>query len=237
MINNVSGEKPNFKKAYTCANEILVCSRKINTFPFLIMPVINEFTDIRLRTYGDLEKKLNISRSQLKSKDALLMEKNGMFIMFYNELITDKHRIVFSVLHELGHFYLEHDMNKLKELEAKDFSKFRSLYNVYELEANYFAAQLLMLKQIIFELMKKGQNVTAGYLVKTFNVSAQAAQIRIKNMRNTFENVTNINELNYDDILLEKIAAFISENSPKKKWGYYSMEEEYEKQAERDNWQ
>lgn len=229
--------KPNFQKAHNLASEILVCSKKINTFPFLVISVIEELTDIRILTYGQVEKKLGIPRTLWESKDAEIKEQNGMFIIFYNEQITDKHRMAFSVLHELGHYYLQHDMDYLTKLKHTNKEKFQETYSCYEVEANYFAAQLLMPEQVISELIKKGKKITVDFLVSTFNVSHQAAEFRKKYLCNYYERKTYSEELSYDDIILMKFKTFIQKNCPKKDNNYYSREEEYEKQAERDKWQ
>lgn len=160
-----------------------------------------------------------------------------MFIIFYNEQIVDKHRMAFSVLHELGHYYLQHDLEYLSKLKRTNKERFQEVYSCYEAEANCFAAQLLMPVQIISELVKKGKNITVDFLVKTFNVSNQAAEVRIKSLRNVYEKKSYSSGLSYDDIILMKFKPFIQVNCPRKNYDYYSKEEEYEKQAERDKWQ
>ena len=45
-------EEPDFKKAVQTADEILVSSKEIKAFPFMLIPVIMEYTDFELRTFG-----------------------------------------------------------------------------------------------------------------------------------------------------------------------------------------
>ena len=40
-------QKPNFKKAYILANEMLVASKSITTFPFDVEKVVSEETDLK----------------------------------------------------------------------------------------------------------------------------------------------------------------------------------------------
>lgn len=50
-------EEPDFKKAVQTADEILVSSKEIKAFPFMLIPVIMEYTDFELRTFDWIEKK------------------------------------------------------------------------------------------------------------------------------------------------------------------------------------
>ena len=227
---------PDFKKAIECACEILVCARTITFFTFSPIELINEM-DLRLVTYTNAEKKLGIPLNAWKSKDAELREVlPGMYVIFFNDLITEKTRIVFSLLHELGHFYLNHDMHQLKMLEQKNITSFKNLYNKYELEANFFAAQLLMPKQIVNELIRRGCKLSENFLISNFGVSKEAASIRLKFIRNNFEKNTTNDIFSYDDIILMKFKKYISSIVPKKSYKSFTWEAEYKKQKERDTW-
>lgn len=227
---------PDFKKAYECACELLVCSRIITFFPFSPFELINEM-DIRVISYTNAEEKLKIPLNAWKSKDAELREiLPGMYVTFYNDLITEKTRIAFSLLHELGHFYLNHEMHQLKLLENKDQCSFKTLYNKYEVEANFFAAQLLMPKQIVNELIRRGCKLTENFLMRTFGVSKEAASIRLKFIRNNFEKNATNDIFSYNDIIMMKYKKYISSIAPKKSYKSFTMEDEYKKQLERDTW-
>lgn len=65
----------------------------------------------------------------------------------------------------------------------------RNLYDKQELEANYFAAQLLMPEQIFSTLKDKGVQLNVTDIATYFKVSKEAAQKRLQtlNKRNSFK--------------------------------------------------
>lgn len=227
--------KPDFNKAYECACEILVFSEAIKKFPFSPIKLIGEM-DIRLISYSMAEVNLEIPVNMWKSKDAELREVlPGLYVIFYNDTIYDNTRVGFSLLHELGHFYLNHDMHKLRILKEKNLDAFEALYNKYELEANFFAAQLLMPRQIINKFIKSGCKLNENFLMKNFGVSKHAASIRVNFLRNTFEKTPRNNDVFFDDIILLKYERYINSIAPNKRQ-IFSLENEYDKQKERDAW-
>ena len=97
----------------------------------------------------------------------VLKLKTGLFIILYDE-DDSIHRQRWGIAHELGHIYLEHDNDESKQ----------------EVEANFFAAQLLM-PEIIIRYANKLQGHFSIYDVsKYFDVSEDAAQRRIKTLNN-----------------------------------------------------
>ena len=96
---------------------------------------------------------------------------NGNKIIFYNESINSKSRIRFSIAHEFGHDQMHHKLND------------SSNYQIQEIEANFFAAQLLMPEQIINELIKRGNRISKENLILWFGVSEQAAIKRLDTLR------------------------------------------------------
>ena len=93
--------KPDFKKAYVLANEILLKSRTINSFPFSITRVIKEVSDIQCCSYKRAHVH-NVDIEAFGSDAAVLTECAGRLIIFYNQEDVDE-RIRFSMLHEIGH--------------------------------------------------------------------------------------------------------------------------------------
>jgi Zn-dependent peptidase ImmA (M78 family) len=99
----------------------------------------------------------------------------------------------FSIAHELGHLLL-HDNNELFvdkaiRLNFRD-SKSSTAVDLKEIDANAFAAELLMPKSFIeneiFKLMKKSPSLTRDKLIeklaKIFQVSSQAMEFRLINL-------------------------------------------------------
>ena len=229
--------KPDFNKAYECACEVLVCAEKIKYFPISVDDLINDM-DLRLISYSKAEKELEIPGYLWKSKDAELREiLPGVYVIFYNDLIFPKSRILFSIIHEIGHFYMNHDCNALCNLSKSCPDVFHALYNKYELEANFFAAELLMPDIIIKTLIKRGCKLSEDFLIEKFGVSNEAASIKTKLLRKRYEIINRNDSISFDDILLMKFQNFINNISPKRKSNYFLLEDEYEKQRLRDSWQ
>ena len=154
----IEKNKPDFNFVYEKANEILITSKTAKSIPFYVKDLISEMFDIELRNYDYVHQKYNIDIRIFGSEDAVICEQNGFNIIFFNSK-ADLHRIKFSVLHELGHYYLNHPIIELNELLKLDFSKFKEIYGIYEVEANAFAAQLLMPQQVIKELSSRGKQI------------------------------------------------------------------------------
>ena len=113
------------------------------------------------------------------------------------------------------------------------------LYRICEVEANFFAAELLMPEPILVELFKRGCKITEEFLIKHFEVSREAAKKRIELLRKAYD-WNNFNRYpdsyNYDDIIVEKYKKFIDSIAPQKfKYGY-SFEQDLELEKQRETW-
>ena len=228
--------KPDYRKASEKAAEILLLSNEIKGFPFTVSDVVNEFFDIKFKSFAEMEKK-GIPSSFWLSNDAELIELNGRNIIFYNQDINDVHRMRFSILHEVGHYYMQHNLSELRQIKKKDTDAFYNVYSIYEKEADFFAASILMPDVIIKELIKRGYKITQDFLVKKFNVSYKAAEVKI-NMFRKFNSYGLFDlEDNFESYILQKYIRFVNNIAPQRRIRDYSMEHEYELQAERDRWE
>lgn len=215
--------KPNFKYVYEIANEILLISNTISYFPFSVTRMIAEMTDIQCRSFKRAVG-YGIDIEALGSESAVIVEKNGRCIIFYNECEPEE-RVRFSLLHELGHYILLHD------LDTKDLE----LYNKQEIEANCFAAQILMPEQILLEFEHRGKRIDPSFLMSKFRVSKEAAIKRINTMRKINVDYRSQNKQDFDEWLTIKHSAFLDSVLPQNNsinW----FEDEYERQKERDKW-
>lgn len=216
--------KPDFSKAYIAANELLATGKELDTFPFPIKTLIKANTDVSLCSFEKAKRKFNANIKAWGSESAVLQEYQGQAIIFYNKEKTGNH-IRFSCCHELGHYMLGHKMN----LDPKS-----DLYNKQEIEANYFAAQLLMPEQILIECRKRGKSITMDFLIDNFVVSAPAADKRLTTLSKIQPEWHRCKEKEYDDIILMRFAEFIDTIAPKPI--DYLFSDEDERQQERDTW-
>ena len=75
--------------------------------------------------------------------------------------------------------------------------------------------------------------------MRTFHVSEQAAEIRMKHIRQVYNwhsRRRNHDALGYDDIIIEKFKAFIDSIAPKKIGYVQDFEREHEMELERQSW-
>lgn len=227
MISNPkSHEKPDFKKVYKAADEIIVCSSVMDTFPFKTKHLVHEQSDLEICTFNKAMNKFGLNIRDLGSQSALLTTLDGMYIIFYNHSESPQ-RKRFSILHEFGHYILGHKLH---------LSLDNPLYKTQEIEANCFAAQLLMPEQLLRELSKQGIIISQILIMKLFDVSKDAAQKRINSLAKTYDQWQSRKITEYDDTILCKYGTFL--DSVKRDYSscYSFFEEDYAKEIERNGW-
>lgn len=215
--------KPNFSKAYAKANEILVSSNVINEFPFSTAALVEEKSNIRCKKFCKASK-YGVDIDAFGSESAIVIkDENDCTMIFYNQEHVPG-RVKFSIIHEYGHIDLGHDFSV----------KNPDIYNKYEIETNYYTAQVLMPEQIIREFKLRGVIINEEFLIKNFGVTQPAAEKRIKTLNMTTWPKTEL-EKNFDDIILKKFLPWINSIAPLKNYDYLFDGEE-ERQRERDQW-
>lgn len=215
--------KPNFSLAYLKANEMLAISNVITEFPFCTKDLVREQSGIRFCTYKKALDKFGLDVTAFGSESAIIMKFGAKIIVFYDDSKPQPH-VDFSILHEWGHCVNGHDLS----VDDPD------LYHRYEVETNYFAAQLLMPEQLLRELQKRGVKVTVSFLQQHFGVSRQAAEKRIETLAKTSADWRSRSEQEYDDILLYKYASFLNRICPMQ--SKQDMQYEFDRQEERYTW-
>ena len=128
--------------------------------------------------------------------------------------------------HELGHYYLGHNLD-FKTLSQEQ-------YRVLEIEADFFAAQMLMPDQIIWELSNRGKPPNETNLVSWFDISNLAAGKRLETLNKQSEYKDYYLKKNDNESIVLKFSTFIEQISPKGYW--QTSYEEEEMQKERDTW-
>lgn len=82
----------------------------------------------------------------------------------------------FTIFHELGHYALDHGPSARDPAQIYD----RQNYNLREVMANQFAAEMIMPSDVVF-LYANG-NYTLAQMAQMFNVSEQAMSIRLNRL-------------------------------------------------------
>ena len=221
----MASKKPDFKKANILANEILVASSTLVSFPVNTKNIVKEWSDIKVLSFKCAHD-YGVDIEAFGSEAAVIQCKNGRYMIFYNQ---DDYapRVKFSILHEFGHYYSGH---KLKKYTDEDE------YGRLEVEANCFAAQILMPEQVLNELKERGAVITIDFLMKYFGVSKEAAQKRIETMGKINYTWRSSDERLFDETILFKYKDFIDAILPKRNKNTW-YEDDYEMQQERDSWQ
>lgn len=201
--------KPNFSKAMIKANEILIESNTIKDFPFSAVKIAEEFSDICCHSFRYAQAH-NIPIHSFGSESAVIVELNGRFILFFDDTKNRCH-CRYSILHEFGHLYLGHPIRTtLQPLSLQD----KEAYGNYEVEANYFAAQLVMPFQLLKALDKKGYDINADFLRKNFGVSHDAAQRRVHCFQKNKSHLFSLSERKHDAEIVQKYKKFLGFSEP-----------------------
>ena len=212
--------RPDFSRAYRKANEILVSSSVITTFPYSVKELIKEKSGIHCRSYS-LARKRGVDMTAFGSESAVVVQFNGKVIIFYDDRKPETH-IRFSMLHEFGHVVNGHDFSWTST----------ETYQQYELETNYFSAQLLMPEQVLREIQMRGIHISLPFLQEHFGVSKQAAEKRIATLAKTNAEWRSRAEKEFDDIIVMKYHSFISQVAPSRSFSE-RIEEDIELERER----
>lgn len=216
--------RPNFKKAYIIANEVLVKSGFIDDFPFSSTKIVEELLGIQCMSYTRAVSKYGLTVRDFGSNDAFIVNHNRRMLLFYNDK-NSVERIRFSVLHEIGHILFNHE-----------FSNQEFTYGKQEVETNFFVGQLLMPDQLIKEFRRRGKQISEEFLVSTFGVSNGAANKKITTISNVGEYTRTEEERIFDDLILSKFMAFIDKITPQNVYTSDWFDQDYEDEKERDKW-
>ena len=92
----------------------------------------------------------------------------------------EKHRLRqrFTIAHELGHYALGHPGGYRDDIK----NLFGNSSDIYEQQANHFAAELLMPEEYVHLLIRHMDPPTVTGLAKEFDVSEKAMHFRLKNL-------------------------------------------------------
>lgn len=119
-----------------------------------------------------------VRERELQGCEARLVRKGNMGIISVNAHIPEEGRKRFAIAHEIGHFIL-HTGTQLILCNEDDMWLWNE-NKTQEIEANEFAANLLMPQEIFVRLIKQGQPTldTISDLAKEFRTTLTAAALR-----------------------------------------------------------
>ncbi len=148
--------------AYKKATYVLL-DLNFSTTTTPIEPILEE-NNINLCKFSEIKNFINRDTPIYKSS-GFLANRNGHYIIIYNDS-DDFFRIRWTIAHELGHYYLNHNFENQNEYDAQ------------EIEANYFASQLLMPIELLL-LLDQYYYLEELVLEKYCRVSHEAAKNRL----------------------------------------------------------
>lgn len=159
--------KPNFEKCTNLATELLakqnlkdtlINVRRLKYDKSIHIDTIQNYCKI---TNTSLDIFINSNTHVLKEGCTIIYD--GVFIVLYNEKYQSSEHLNWTLAHEIGHIYLGHKIDE----------------RIEEIEAHYFAAQLLMPEYTIFQIKNIYRSISADDIYMLFNVSYPAAKKRL----------------------------------------------------------
>ena len=196
----------------------------IKCYPFNPFDVVKCIPNCVCRKFSTA-RKWGVDIESFGSESAITVAMEGRTIIFYDETKPQSH-INFSILHEVGHLVLKHPLrNKAVSPEA---------YHRYELEANFFAAHMLMPSAILASLRRRQLTISKAFLVRHFGVSPDAASKKLATMRNTRNMVFAPSEREYDDVIVSLASDFLETLRPS--YSIFDSLHEDNMQRMRESW-
>lgn len=189
--------KPNFEMAQNAATNFLL-NHEIQGLSFNPKNLDLSSEGIVIDTIQNYAKITNRSVDCFIGRNidgCYVVKRSDICLILYDENSTnfETHKN-FGIVHELGHVYCGHTTDGKKQ----------------EIEANFFAAQVLMPEIVAYYIMYRYKNLKldAYDLMNIFDVSYEAANKRII----TFNNKGFCNIATNDKLLLDKFKPFIKEH-------------------------
>lgn len=166
--------KPDFERCVKTANELLsgqdLFCQMLNVEKLVYDKeiIFDSIQNYALYTKTPLD--YFMSKETQKLIDGCMLIKDGVHIVLYNSGINYIEKLNWTLAHEIGHIYLGHTRGVGDE----------------EIEAHFFAAQLLMPTYTIYRMSLKHGAVNGCDLAEIFGVSPEAANKRINTMKKLF---------------------------------------------------
>lgn len=200
---------PRFAYARQKARDLLI-ELNITSFPVDPFKIIDAYKDtILCFPWSELKAALGVSdpfHLRQKKIDARILwsPKANKYILVYDDNQDNPLRLRWTIMHELGHYFLGHLVDFPEtEIKPNDDSRHAEKYGILEVEAHWFAAEVLCPTGIFQHFTANGTpTISPEYLSRLCLISGEAARKR-------FDNIFNGNApLQKDPILLRNFYQF-----------------------------
>lgn len=148
-------------------NPLHVIERICKDSGAIIAATYDEF----VRIFKSSDKTPDYIRHKIKTEDGFIMLRDGVHYIIYNDKAIPS-RLAFTLMHELGHWYLGHLVDFNETILARG-GLTRSEYQVLENEANAFARNILAPIFLI-----NAMDIPWTSIPKLFGISVKAARVR-----------------------------------------------------------
>lgn len=127
---------------------------------------------------------IKVYESQLEEISGALMKENNQWVIYINRN-DSKQRQIFTIAHELGHFFLHRDEKDEFIDSPFIYREETNRFAEMEIEANEFAGNLVMPEKEIRSLVdiENYDDNDVRRLANHFNVSLMALQVRLNNIK------------------------------------------------------
>lgn len=158
--------RPDFQKAQNTATALLL-TQNVSRFHINVCELTLS-KHIHITSMQDFCKTTGFLMSDFPTShcEAFTLKQGDENIILYDDSVSNKARKNWSIAHELGHVLLNH----------KDDD------GISEIEANFFAAQLIAPEIVLLALHKRWGKLSYTDLPLLFNISHQAAKKRIQTL-------------------------------------------------------
>lgn len=125
-------------------------------------------------------KKAPIRYAKLDGCDGRMVRSGENAIITVSSAISRVGQKRFVIAHELGHVLLHPEIRQIDEVDSKQLSNFNHNQGVEELEANYFAAEVLMPKKLLNPFVQNAEPgwKTIGEIADTFQTTLSSSAIQ-----------------------------------------------------------
>jgi Zn-dependent peptidase ImmA (M78 family) len=189
MIQMIIYKEPNYRKAQEKAYETIIHS-KINTLPINLKNIINSFDNLHLQKYSVFARDNGLTIQEtcdvFNSNEGCLWRRNdNQYIIFYNDTLTKKERVRFTIAHELGHFVLKH-LEQGGKTNIARYSLSVEDSEIFEKEANYFAKRLLSPIPLVYSFKSYWNKMSYKHLISIFDISFSVSMYIIDELNRNY---------------------------------------------------